>query len=219
MDWTCLMVQIVVISTLEPGVIIGCGILVSSTMETGKYVSSCKVDMVFKASIIVSSAIRTNFFACDRYWGICSQTQDGGWMNTSLMGSDLMVWLQWCILIMGWVYDLIHHLINAMICLYFVFLMKTWGYFTVIFHSILTLSYPLCWLSVLFFLGRIHWKLQWIFWVCNRCWCCGVSDARQWSHSWSLPWSHNHWWRCMYSVWVLIIIQLNACWFCLEFDM
>lgn len=55
------MVQMVVISTLEPGVIIGCGILVSSTMETGKYVSSCKVDMVLKANIILSSAIRTNF--------------------------------------------------------------------------------------------------------------------------------------------------------------
>ena len=28
--------------------------------------------------------------------------QDGGWKNTSLTGSDLMVWPQWCTLIMAW---------------------------------------------------------------------------------------------------------------------
>jgi len=45
MAWTCLMVLMVNISTLDRVVIIGCGILVFSITEAGKYVSFRRVDI------------------------------------------------------------------------------------------------------------------------------------------------------------------------------
>ena len=52
-----------------------------------------------------------------------------------------------------------------------------------------------------FFVGvsdSVYWKLQWVLWICYRCWCCCVFDAGEWYDSWALSRGCFNWWRCMF---------------------
>lgn len=73
--------------------------------------------------------------------------------------------------------------------------------FIQLFYLLLILLLLLCFPVCVLHPGLFHGKLQWIFWICHWCGCCGVLDVGKWSYSWALSGGCYYWWRCKCAWW------------------